>query len=57
MNLKLGLKIIMKYENYELVIANIMPCFWYEEGDEQEQYYVDELTCDCRKFYDNKEFN
>lgn len=47
----------MKYENYELITSMVMPCCWYEEGDEQESYYIDSQTCYYQKFFNNEKFN
>ena len=47
----------MKLKDYDLIIANIMPCYWYIEGDNQEKYYIDEQTCDWYNFIENDDFN
>lgn len=47
----------MRLNTFDLIITNIMPCYWYIEGDEHEKYYIDEQTCDWYNFFENDEFN
>jgi len=47
----------MKLTDYELVISNIMPCYFFIEGDKAEKYYVDEQTCDYYNFKTENDYD
>lgn len=47
----------MRLNDFELVIANVLPCYWYEEGNGKEEFYIDEQNCDYHKFIDSNIFN
>lgn len=47
----------MKLNDYELVISNVMPCYWYDEDIGKYSFYIDEQTCDEHKFFDNNDFS
>lgn len=44
----------MKIDNYEYCKGFCTPAYWYEEGVEKEQFYVDSQTLYYKKFCEEK---
>ena len=40
----------MKLKDYEYIIDSITPSFWFEEGMDKEEYFVDSQNLYCIKF-------
>lgn len=44
-----------EYTDYILMSGWVMPCYWYEEGKDREEYWVDSQNMDYYKFVEDLE--